>query len=98
VRDARSAIGTGIRRDYNVLLAFHVSFEIRTVIYLSRSQKLPNVEISCKVDTVSGEGVIWFRAIPKWMHYFKEGDDSLEDEFRPGGPRSTKYCDAIRTL
>jgi hypothetical protein len=61
-------------------------------------QKLPNVAISRNIDAVYGEGVIWFRAIQKWMHRFEEGNDSLEDELRPCCLRLIKYFDAIRTL
>jgi hypothetical protein len=54
VREARSAISAGIRRDYYVLVAFLTSFETHTVIHLRRLQKLPNVEISRNVDTLYG--------------------------------------------
>jgi hypothetical protein len=75
-----------------------MSFEIRAVIYFLWLQKLPNVAIFRKTSTVYGEGVIGLKAIQKLTHRFEEDDDSLEDEPRPGRPRSTKYCDAIHTL
>jgi hypothetical protein len=98
VWDLRLAIGAGIRRDYDIHLAFIMSFEIRAVIHFLWLQKLPNVAISRNIDAVYGECFIWLRIIQKWTYHFEEGDDSLEDELRPARPRSTKYCDAIRTL
>jgi hypothetical protein len=98
VRDLRSDIGAGIRRDYDARLAFLASLEIRPVIHFLWLQKLLNVAISCNIDTVYGEGIIGLRVIQKLTHCFEEGDDSLEDELRCNRLRSTKYCDAIRTL
>jgi hypothetical protein len=63
VRDLRPAIGTGIRRDYDVRLAFLMSLEIRAVIHFLWLQKLPNVAISRNIDAVYGESVIWLTTI-----------------------------------
>jgi hypothetical protein len=75
-----------------------MSLEICAVIRFLWFQKFPKVAISRDIDAIYGERFIWLRAIQKWRHCFEEGDDSLEDELRPDRPRSTEYCDVIRTL
>jgi hypothetical protein len=72
--------------------------EIRAVIHFLWLKKFPNPEISHKIDSVYESVIIWFRTIQKWTHRFEGGEHSLEDEPRPGHPRSAQYVDAIRVL
>jgi hypothetical protein len=54
MRDIQSIIGAGIRRDYDVRLAFLMSLETRVVIRFLWFQKLPNVAIFRNIDSVYG--------------------------------------------
>jgi hypothetical protein len=63
MRDFRSAIGAGTRRDYDVRLAFFMSLEIHAMIHFLWLQKFSNVAISRNIDPVDREGIIWLRTI-----------------------------------
>jgi hypothetical protein len=75
-----------------------MSLEIRAVVHFLWLKNLPNLEISHKIDSIYGSGVIGFMVIQKWMHRFEEGEHSFEDEPRHSCSRSTKHVDAIRAL
>jgi hypothetical protein len=54
--------------------------------------------VSPPVDFISGEGVIWPRAIRNWTRHFTDGDQGPEDQTKISRSCSTKYMQAIREL